>query len=207
VQLGRLPPSSPVRYASCLKSSWRRNGWRRKTGLPASVAVIHDSRALGIRSTGALGPIAAEEAGTHLRAEPFITAAACAGRSRQPRIETATRDTERLAHPVRRPDPPVLGRVVVRVERKIRAPGLEAAQTSRLDTLKCQGFDDTTVFGFVWQSRPNLHTIYSCLIGRPQCCRPSVASASSKHSFANKTASWLIKTFPAELAIRPLFGA
>jgi hypothetical protein len=57
---------------------------------------------------GAVGPMAGKEAGADLRAELLITAAACTAWPGQPRIEAAARDTERLAHPVRRPDPPVL---------------------------------------------------------------------------------------------------
>ena len=57
---------------------------------------------------GAVGPIARKEAGANLRTELFIAPAALTARSCQPSIEATARDTERLAQPVRRPDPPVL---------------------------------------------------------------------------------------------------
>ena len=49
-----------------------------------------------------------KEAGANLRTELFIAPAALTARSCQPSIEATARDTERLAQPVRRPDPPVL---------------------------------------------------------------------------------------------------
>jgi hypothetical protein len=57
---------------------------------------------------GAVSPVAAEEACTNLRAQFFVVAAALAARSRQPGIEATPRDTERSAHPIDRPYPPVL---------------------------------------------------------------------------------------------------
>ena len=57
---------------------------------------------------GAIGPIAGKEAGTNLRAKFFIAPAAPTARSCQPRIKSTPRDTERLAQPLRRPNPPVL---------------------------------------------------------------------------------------------------
>jgi hypothetical protein len=57
---------------------------------------------------GAIGPIARHEAGTDLRSNLFFVKAALAAWSRQPGIEATPRDTERLAQPIRRPDPPVL---------------------------------------------------------------------------------------------------
>ena len=57
---------------------------------------------------GAVGPIARKEAGANLRTELFIAPAALTARSCQPSVESTARDTERLAQPVRRPDPPVL---------------------------------------------------------------------------------------------------
>jgi hypothetical protein len=57
---------------------------------------------------GPIGPIARQEAGADLRVELFITAAAPTERSCQPSVASATRDTERPAHPVHGPDPPVL---------------------------------------------------------------------------------------------------
>jgi hypothetical protein len=57
---------------------------------------------------GAIGPVTAEEARANLGAELFIAAATLTARPYQPGIETASRDTERLAQPSRRPDPPVL---------------------------------------------------------------------------------------------------
>src|SRR5262249_11110811 len=56
---------------------------------------------------GAVGPVARNEAGAHLCAKLFIASAALAARSCQPAIEPISRDTERLAQPTRRPDPPV----------------------------------------------------------------------------------------------------
>jgi hypothetical protein len=57
---------------------------------------------------GALGPIAGKEAGADLRTELFVTPAALTARPCQPGIEPTSRDTERLAQPSDRPDPPVL---------------------------------------------------------------------------------------------------
>jgi hypothetical protein len=57
---------------------------------------------------GAVGAVAANKAGAHLGAEFIIAAAAPTARPCQPGIEAAPRDTERPAHPIRRPDPPVL---------------------------------------------------------------------------------------------------
>src|SRR5207302_9820595 len=57
---------------------------------------------------GAVGPVARNEAGAHLCAKLFIASAALTARPCQPGIEPAARDTERLAQPTRRPDPPVL---------------------------------------------------------------------------------------------------
>src|SRR6202043_4053030 len=57
---------------------------------------------------GAVGPIARKEAGANLRTVLFIAPAALTARSCQPSIEVTARDTERLAQPVCRPDPPVL---------------------------------------------------------------------------------------------------
>src|SRR6202171_1626311 len=57
---------------------------------------------------GAVGSVAGEKAGTNLRAQLFVTPAALTARSCQPGIEPTPRDTERLAQPFRRPDPPVL---------------------------------------------------------------------------------------------------
>jgi hypothetical protein len=57
---------------------------------------------------GAIGSIAAQEARPDLRAELFFALAAPTARSCQLSIETAPRDTERPAHPIHGPDPPVL---------------------------------------------------------------------------------------------------
>src|ERR1700686_3116242 len=57
---------------------------------------------------GAIGSIARKEAGANPRAELFIAPATPTARPCQPRIEPTPRDTERLAQPSRRPDPPVL---------------------------------------------------------------------------------------------------
>ena len=57
---------------------------------------------------GSIGPIAADEARSNLGAEFFIAAAASAARSLQPGVQSSARDTERPAHPVHGPDPPVL---------------------------------------------------------------------------------------------------
>src|SRR4029079_2105991 len=57
---------------------------------------------------GAVGPVAAEEARANLGAEFFVVTASLAARPCQPGIEPTPRDTERLAQPLRRPDPPVL---------------------------------------------------------------------------------------------------
>jgi hypothetical protein len=51
---------------------------------------------------------ATQEAGAHFGNELLVSMAAAAARPCQPRVEAAPRDTERPAHPVRRPDPPVL---------------------------------------------------------------------------------------------------
>jgi hypothetical protein len=59
-------------------------------------------------TSGAVGSVAGEEAGANLGAELFITPAALTARSCQPSIVPTPRDTERLAQPSRRPDPPVL---------------------------------------------------------------------------------------------------
>src|SRR5207237_10499321 len=56
---------------------------------------------------GAVGPVTCKEAGANLRTEFFIAPAAPTARSCQPSIEPTPRDTERLAQPPRRPDPPV----------------------------------------------------------------------------------------------------
>src|SRR6266700_7454857 len=57
---------------------------------------------------GAVGPLAGKEAGADLHPKLFVTPAALTARSCQPGIEPASRDTEGLAQPTRRPDPPVL---------------------------------------------------------------------------------------------------
>src|SRR2546423_12737662 len=57
---------------------------------------------------GAVGSIARKEAGANLRGQLFIAPAAPTARSCQPGIEATPRNTERLAQPSRRPDPPVL---------------------------------------------------------------------------------------------------
>jgi len=57
---------------------------------------------------GPVGSIARQKAGTNLRANVLIAPAALTARPCQPGIEAAPRDTERLAQPFRRPDPPVL---------------------------------------------------------------------------------------------------
>src|SRR5260370_6877704 len=57
---------------------------------------------------GPVGPIAGKEAGANLRTELLIASAALTARSCQPSIEATPRDTDRLAQPIRRPDPPVL---------------------------------------------------------------------------------------------------
>ena len=56
----------------------------------------------------AVGPVARNEAGAHLCAKLFVASAAPTARSCQPGIEPTSRDTERLAQPTCRPDPPVL---------------------------------------------------------------------------------------------------
>ena len=53
---------------------------------------------------GAIGSVAADEARPHLGRERLIGSAALARRALEPRIEPATRDTERPAYPIRRPD-------------------------------------------------------------------------------------------------------
>ena len=55
-----------------------------------------------------VGPVARKEACSHLRGQLFIAPGAPAPWPCQPGIEATPRDTERLAHPIRRPDPPVL---------------------------------------------------------------------------------------------------
>ena len=57
---------------------------------------------------GSIGSVAADEARPDLGTELFIAAAAPTAWPPQPGIEPAARDTERPAHPIRRPDPPVL---------------------------------------------------------------------------------------------------
>src|SRR5271168_1939611 len=57
---------------------------------------------------GAIGSVARKEAGANLRAHLLIAPATLTARSCQPGIEPTPRDTERLAQPFRRPDPPVL---------------------------------------------------------------------------------------------------
>src|SRR6516225_6369929 len=57
---------------------------------------------------GAIGPVARQEAGADLRTKLFVAAAALTARACRPGIEATPRDTERLAHPVHGPDPPVL---------------------------------------------------------------------------------------------------
>src|SRR5262249_16948576 len=57
---------------------------------------------------GPIGPAARQKAGAHFGSQILITTATHATRSRQPFIKAAARDTERPAHPCRRPDPPVL---------------------------------------------------------------------------------------------------
>jgi hypothetical protein len=54
---------------------------------------------------GAVGSVARKEAGANLGAELIITTAAPAARPPQPGIEATSRDTERPAQPIRRPDP------------------------------------------------------------------------------------------------------
>ena len=58
--------------------------------------------------SGAVGPVARNEAGADLCAKLFIASATLTAWSCQPGIKPASRDTERLAQPTRRPDPPVL---------------------------------------------------------------------------------------------------
>ncbi len=57
---------------------------------------------------GSVGPITADEARPNLGAELFIAAVASAAWSPQPSVKSAARDTERPAHPIHGPDPPVL---------------------------------------------------------------------------------------------------
>jgi hypothetical protein len=57
---------------------------------------------------GAIGPVAGEEAAANLCAQLFVAPAALTARSRQPGIEPTSRDTERPAQPIRRPNPSVL---------------------------------------------------------------------------------------------------
>src|SRR6266851_5042803 len=57
---------------------------------------------------GPVGPIAREEAGTNLRTDILIAPASPTAWPCQPGVESTPRDTERLAQPFRRPDPPVL---------------------------------------------------------------------------------------------------
>src|ERR1700674_2765801 len=57
---------------------------------------------------GAIGSIARQKAGTNLRTNVLIAPATPAARPLQPGIKPTPRDTERLAQPFRRPDPPVL---------------------------------------------------------------------------------------------------
>ena len=55
----------------------------------------------------AVGAVAAHEALVDLSAQHFIAEAALAPGPREPRVEAASRDTERLAHQIDRPGPPV----------------------------------------------------------------------------------------------------
>src|SRR5205823_14677256 len=57
---------------------------------------------------GAIGPVARKKASTDLRAEILVALDASAAWPCQPAIKPTSRDTERLAQPFRRPDPPVL---------------------------------------------------------------------------------------------------
>jgi len=57
---------------------------------------------------GSIGSVAADEARPDLGTELFIAAAASTARSLQPGVKPTPRDTERPAHPVYGPDPPVL---------------------------------------------------------------------------------------------------
>jgi hypothetical protein len=57
---------------------------------------------------GAIGSITAQEAGTNLCTDVLIAPAPPAARPLQQSIKATPRDTERLAQPFRRPDPPVL---------------------------------------------------------------------------------------------------
>ena len=53
---------------------------------------------------GAIGPVAAAEAGLNLRAKDFIAACSSAGRPGKPRTKSTMRDTERPAKPSHRPN-------------------------------------------------------------------------------------------------------
>ena len=55
-----------------------------------------------------VGPVAAHKALPHLGCQRLVFQAAPAARPHQPRIEAASRDTERLAHKIHRPGHPVL---------------------------------------------------------------------------------------------------
>src|SRR2546423_1770271 len=57
---------------------------------------------------GAIGPVARKKTSTDLRAEILVALDASAAWPCQPAIKPPSRDTERLAQPFRRPDPPVL---------------------------------------------------------------------------------------------------
>src|SRR5436190_932129 len=57
---------------------------------------------------GPVGSIARQKASANLRANVLIAPAALTARPCQPGIEATPRDTERLAQPFRRPNPPVL---------------------------------------------------------------------------------------------------
>jgi hypothetical protein len=59
-------------------------------------------------SSCSVGPVTAQEALPYLHTQLFVLPAALAWRARQPSIETAPRDTERLAHQIDRPDSSVL---------------------------------------------------------------------------------------------------
>src|SRR6202020_1866299 len=74
---------------------------------PMQAAAEAFGQQISPNSSCSIGSITADEARPNLGAELFVTAAAPAARPRQPGIETAPRDTERPAHPVHGPDPPV----------------------------------------------------------------------------------------------------
>jgi len=78
--------------------------------LPGHVAASAEARAAVYSAAAlrAIGSVAGQEAGAHPGSKRLIVPAPLARRPGQPGAEARPRDTERPAHPCRRPDPPVL---------------------------------------------------------------------------------------------------